>query len=86
MNMHAEEQDMKKIDSSLLTRLSSMPDCAVLTETELAELTSLSPDTLRRLNKQKLGPPRTWLSERRFGYTVGKFRAWLDQRTDDDAA
>ena len=67
------------------TRLTSLPDYAVLTEAETAELSSLSADSLKRLAKKKLGPPRVRLSDRRYGYPVGKFRAWLDQRTDDTA-
>jgi hypothetical protein len=77
---------LKQPSPTAWTRLTSLPDFAVLTEAETAELSSLSADNLRRLAKKKLGPPRVRLSDRRYGYPVGKFRAWLDQRTDETAA
>jgi predicted DNA-binding transcriptional regulator AlpA len=64
-----------------LEALPQIPDFAVLTKKETAQITSLSEDALDRLHRQNLGPPRTKLSERRVGYRVDGLRKWLEERS-----
>jgi predicted DNA-binding transcriptional regulator AlpA len=61
-------------------RFSDFPDVKVLTTAELVELTGLSLNTLNRLRQAGDGPPRIKLSDRCYGYPVGKLREWLAQR------
>lgn len=68
-------------DRDIDERLSSLPDFAVLTQPEAEAITSLSRDTLNRLHRERLGPPRVRLSERRFGYPAGGLREWLKARS-----
>lgn len=58
-----------------------LPDWAVLTDAETSAAVSLSEDTLLRLDATGDGIPRTELSERRHGRTVGNIKAWLERRT-----
>jgi predicted DNA-binding transcriptional regulator AlpA len=64
-----------------LTWLSSLPDYAVLTGPQAETITTLSRDTLNRLDREGLGPPRVQLSPRRIGYPAGGLRQWLKTRT-----
>ena len=54
-----------------LAALPALPDYAVLTKAQTCAVTNLSADTLDRLHRQKKGPPRVQLSERRVGYPAG---------------
>jgi len=56
-------------------------DLRVLSKEEVCHLTSLSPDSLDRLHRANLGPPRVQLSERRVGYVQGPLRRWLAERS-----
>ena len=60
--------------------LEELPDWCVLNTEQTSKATGLSKDTLRRLDERREGPPRTKLSARRFGYTVGNLRGWLQKR------
>ncbi len=66
-------------------KIDKLPDCAVLTKTQVSVITGLSRDTLDRLHRQNQGPPRVRLSERRVGYPLSQIRAWLKQRQESAA-
>jgi predicted DNA-binding transcriptional regulator AlpA len=57
----------------------SVPD-RMLTERTTAELLSISPDTLRRLNRRGEGPVRRKISPRRIGYKLSEVEAYRDGR------
>ncbi len=63
-----------------------LPDYAVLTKAQAIAATGLSEDTFDRIRAQGLGPPHIFLSARRIGFPVGKFRAWQEQRSAETAA
>jgi predicted DNA-binding transcriptional regulator AlpA len=63
-----------------------LADDRVMTLAELAQLCGLSVVTLRRMIKDRTGPPITKLSERRIGVRVRHALAWLDARTSQNAA
>jgi predicted DNA-binding transcriptional regulator AlpA len=54
----------------------------VLTTTQAARFLGVSPDTLKRMRRKGLGPPRTQISERRIGYRLSDLKSWLDQRLE----
>jgi predicted DNA-binding transcriptional regulator AlpA len=58
----------------------NLSDDAILAPNAVAQLTSLSLDTLRRLDERNELPKRIQLSPRRFGYRLGDIRAWLQSR------
>jgi predicted DNA-binding transcriptional regulator AlpA len=62
--------------------LVTLPDWAVISDRQAAEVLNVSLDTLWRLDRAGDGPPRVWLSPRRHGRPIGKLREWLAQRTD----
>ena len=64
-----------------LSELMQLPDSAILSDQELARFVNLSVKTLQRRSKAGDGPPRTQLSERRHGTTLGNARAWIAART-----
>jgi predicted DNA-binding transcriptional regulator AlpA len=66
--------------------IDDLPGCAVLSTQETADLTGLSPWTLRRMHHEKSGPPRTQLSDHRVGYRADLLKAWIASRTDGTAA
>jgi predicted DNA-binding transcriptional regulator AlpA len=75
------EERMSRLESfEGLAALPALPDYAVLTKAQTCAVTNLSADTLDRLHRQKKGPPRVQLSERRVGYPAGGLRAWLKER------
>jgi hypothetical protein len=51
------------VDSELPQQLSAMPDWAVLTEKQTSLVLGLSVDTLRRLDRDRNGPPWVKLSQ-----------------------
>jgi hypothetical protein len=64
----------------LLRQLSALPDWAVLTDQQTSQVLGLSVDTLRRLDRDRDGPPWVRLSPRRRGRPVGGLRQWIKQR------
>jgi hypothetical protein len=64
----------------LLGQLSALPDWAVLTDRQTSQVLGLSVDTLRRLDRDRDGPPWVKLSPRRRGRPVGGLRKWVEQR------
>lgn len=63
-----------------MTNLSSAgntPD-RLITERATAEILSVSPDTLRRLNRRGKGPKRRKISPRRVGYKLSEVEAYRD--------
>lgn len=50
----------------------------VVSESETAVRTNVSPSTLRRLNARGEGPPRLQLSHRRVGYLLSDVKKWLE--------
>jgi predicted DNA-binding transcriptional regulator AlpA len=78
--METQRSLMLGTTSSGAHRIYDLPDCKVLTTTELVELTGISVNTLWRLRQAGEGPPRIKLTERIYGYPVGKLREWLAQR------
>jgi predicted DNA-binding transcriptional regulator AlpA len=78
--METQRSLMLGTTSSGGNRIYDLPDCKVLTTTELVELTGISVNTLWRLRQMGEGPPRIKLTERIYGYPVGKLREWLAQR------
>jgi hypothetical protein len=66
--------------SELLRQLSALPDWAVLTDQQTSQVLGLSVDTLRRLDRDRDGPPWVKLSPRRRGRPVGGLRKWIKQR------
>ena len=69
-------QNLKALES-----LKNLPDEAVLLDDQVCLLGNFSHDTLRRLEKAGDAPPRTQLSKRRHGRTVGAYRRWIAART-----
>ena len=65
--------------SELLRQLSALPDWAVLTDQQTSQVLGLSVDTLRRLDRDRDGPPWVKLSARRRGRPVGGLRTWIQQ-------
>ena len=68
------------VSSELLRQLSALPDWAVLTDQQTSQVLGLSVDTLRRLDRDRDGPPWVKLSPRRRGRPVGELRKWIKQR------
>jgi len=68
------------LSSELLRQLSVLPDWAVLTDRQASQVLGLSVDTLRRLDRDREGPPWLKLSPRRRGRPVGGLRKWIRQR------
>jgi hypothetical protein len=68
------------VSSELLRQLSALPDWAVLTDQQTSQVLGLSVDTLRRLDRDRDGPPWVRLSPRRRGRPVGGLRKWIKQR------
>jgi hypothetical protein len=68
------------VSSKLLRQLSALPDWAVLTDQQTSQVLGLSVDTLRRLDRDRNGPPWVKLSPRRRGRPVGGLRKWIKQR------
>ena len=54
----------------------------VIKKTEAQRLTGVSPDTWDRMEARGDAPPRTRISERRFGYRLADLREWLDARRE----
>ena len=52
----------------------------LLPDVLLAALMSTSVDTLQRLRAKGEGPPRTRISERRYGTRVRDYQEWLDSK------
>jgi len=55
-------------------------DWAVLTDRQTSQVLGLSVDTLRRLDRDREGPPWVKLSPRRRGRPVGGLRQWIERR------
>jgi hypothetical protein len=68
------------VSSGLLRQLSALPDWAVLTDQQTSQVLGFSVDTLRRLDRDRNGPPWVKLSPRRRGRPVGGLRDWIKQR------
>ena len=68
------------VSSGLLRQLSALPDWAVLSDQQTSQVLGLSVDTLRRLDRDRKGPPWVKLSPRRRGRPVGGLRKWIKQR------
>ena len=66
-----------------LAALQSLPDWAIIDDRQLAAVTGLSEDSHRRLDARGEGVPRTTLSEKRHGRTVGNIKAWIKHRTNN---
>ena len=64
----------------LLRQLAALPDWAVLTDRQTSQVLGLSVDTLRRLDRDREGPPWVKLSPRRRGRPVGGLRQWIERR------
>lgn len=77
---------MKDKDLDAMTALPQLPDYACLSKRQVTIAMGVSEETLDRLNEQKQGPPRVWLSARRVGYPVGMLRDWLKRRVKETAA
>jgi hypothetical protein len=60
-----------------------LPKCAVIFDQEACPtyMGIDSTDTLRRLEKKGDAPPRTQLSQRIYGRTVGAWEQWIAART-----
>jgi predicted DNA-binding transcriptional regulator AlpA len=67
-------------------RLSELDPDEVLTRQEFCRVARISIDTLERMEAANKAPPRTQLSDRRFGFRVGAVRQWLAARTEGVAA
>ena len=80
VNVH-EEEISRPETLQALAALRDLPDWAVLDEEQTSAATTLSKDSLKRLDARGEGIPRTKLSERRFGRTVGNVKQWLQQRS-----
>ena len=50
---------------------------ALITRRELAAMLRVSMPTIDRMDRDKRGPPRAQLSERRVGYRLEDVHAWL---------
>jgi len=70
---------MSSTDARL--NLTELPDWAVISDQQAAELLGFSIDTLWPLDRAGEGPPRVRLSPRRHGRPIRALREWLDQRT-----
>jgi hypothetical protein len=68
------------VSPELLRQLNALPDWAVLTDQQTSQLLGLSVDTLRRLDRDRDGPPWVKLSPRRRGRPVGGLRKWIERR------
>jgi hypothetical protein len=66
-----------------IANLDSLPDSAIITKPQAIALTTLSGDTLSR--DPEMEAARVRLSERRFGYHLGKVREVLRRRTGNAA-
>jgi predicted DNA-binding transcriptional regulator AlpA len=64
---------------------SGAPD-RLISERATAEILSISPDTLRRLDKRKEGPTRRKISPRRVGYKLSEVEAYRDGNLQLQAA
>jgi predicted DNA-binding transcriptional regulator AlpA len=67
-------------------KIDELPGCAVLSKKEVSALTGLSRFTLERMHRERSGPPRVQLSQRRCGYQLDKLLAWLEAHTDATTA
>ena len=61
-------------------------DNRVLTEAEAAKALNISVATLRRMRTAGIGPPRTQLSSRRYGYLSHVLREHLARNTENHTA
>jgi len=53
----------------------------LLSETEVARILGLSPDTIRDWRWMRIGPPFQAISRRCIRYDQAKLEEWIDQRT-----
>ena len=64
-----------------MRKLNDLPDVAILSDKEAAEVLGVSLDTLARMTARGDAPPRVQISMRRFGRPVGSLKAWLAKRS-----
>ena len=70
-----------------MRRFDELPDMAMLSDKETADILGFSPDTLARMDARGEGPqPRVQISPRRFGRAVGVVKSWLAKRSAEAAA